>query len=429
MPNSEIKIFTAEHLIPVEGDPLSPGALAVLDGKILELGAPESLKKKYPQSEIVDYSEQSILPGLVNAHADLSLTNFSGYEANYLAKDGRLHLMPWLVQVSRYKASLSIPEQQASMAKGLGKCRASGTTTLGDECRFPVAIPAYEKSGLRVVCMAEVENIRRETAQDDFEQALALVDEVLHAAHPRIHAGMAPFSAYTLSKNLLRILANHVLQQGIPMHLHAALSFSEMEFFYDSLGEISAVLFKEAGWQDRIPPPHHMTPVQYLHEIGVLKAKPSLVGCLHLGPTDAAILQNYASTRIYAPMAFEYLQVGEPPWKDLFKQKTPWALGTMSKAAGASLDLWDEMRTVLYTFDGEARESFAEWILRAATLNAAKTLNLDSQVGSLEAGKWADFLVVASPSDPANRVSALIDQTQADRIAQVYVAGEALATR
>ncbi len=425
-----IKIIFAQHLLPLEGEILSPGALAIQGDKILELGDPGALQKKIPEATVEAFEGKTLLPGLVNAHADLSLTDYNQYPHEpFETKDGHVLFTRWLINVSRFKAALPLSDQKSAIQKGLDLAVRSGATTLGDVCRYPIAISLYQSSGLRVVCLAEVENIQRQLAQEDFEQALAMIDEVQHGDHPRITAGLAPFSAFTLSKNLLRILANHAIQQKISLHLFAAISFCEMEFFYDSLGEITAVLFKEAGWEDKIPPPHRMTPIQYLHEIGVLKAKPAVVGCLHLGPTDSALLHHAGCIRVYIPSAFHFLKVGEVPWRKIFQEKIPWALGTWGRASGSTLNLWDEMRTVLYEMDDHDRAEAAEWIIRAATLGGARALSLDSQIGSLAKGKQADFIVLDTPEGDVSLAAGLIDQTRPEQLVASFVAGECVFRR
>lgn len=424
-PETKPTIFAADHVLTLEDDTFSPGGVAVKDGVILEVGDPEGLEKKYPDFAVETFPGGLIMPGLVNAQADLSLSLFPKLDAAspVSPESGLALLMPWLISVSRYKAKLGLEEQQLAVKKGLDAAKRSGVTTVGDVCRYPIALSSYEKSGLRMVCLAEIENIQRHQSQDDFEQALALVDEVLNGKNPLLGAGLAPFSAYTLSKNLLRILSHHALQLEIPIHLHAAMSFGEMEFFYDSLGEISAYLFKEAGWQEKVPPPHKMTPIQYLYEIGFLKAHPSLVGCLHLGPTDTALLAQNACLRIFAPKAFEYLQVGEVPWRKLFAAQIGWALGTMGMAAGTNLDLWDEMRCVWYAGEPEDRDGFATWILEAATQGGARALGLEKKIGSLARGKRADLLVVDAPDGDDSLAAGLIDQTRGENIRALYVDG------
>lgn len=424
-PNPAVKIFSAEYLLPIEGDMLSPGALAVREGRILETGHPTSLMEKFPDADRREFSGKTLMPGLVNAHADLSLSCYEKFpHPPYRSENGQVHLMYWLTQLSRFKSNLALPDQREAVQKGLDEMKTSGVTTVGDQCRYPAAVPLYEGSGLRVVCLAEIENIQRPLAQAEFEQALALVDEVRHGENPRLTAGYAPFSAYALSKNLLKILTDHALQQGVPLHLFAALSFSEMEFFYDSLGEISEVLFREAGWQEKTPPPHRMTPVQYLQEIGFLRAKPTLIGCLHLGPTDSAILDNSECMRLYSPQAFHHLQVGKIRWEKIFSQKVSWALGTLGKAWGGSGHLWDEMRCVLHESEEEKRADYAADILRAATLGGARALALEQEVGSLLPGKQADFIVIDSPVGEFPMPFGILDQTRPERVVASFVAGE-----
>jgi len=420
-----VTIFSAQHLITLDGDPLSPGALAVQGDEILKVDRPEVLQELYPQASIKLFPHQTLLPGLVNAHTDLSLTLFNKFTHPPIqAPDGSIPLMRWVVYLSRFKSELAIPDQQRAIQGGLSDIRAQGVTTIGDICRYPAAIPLYENSGMRVVCLAEIENIQRNRSQEDFEQALALVDEIQNGNNTRVTSGLAPFSAYTLSKNLLKIITDHALQQDIPLHLHGALSFSEMEFFYDSLGEITAVLFKEAGWDDKTPPPHRMTPVQYLYEIGVLRAQPTLVGCLHLGPTDSAILERQKCSRLFCPKAFAHLQVGEIPMNKVLSEKAPWALGTWGKAWGGGGDIWDEMRSLLYEVEGPDRILWAEGILKAATLGGAHSLKLDEKIGSLTSGKQADFIVVDTPEEDESLLAGLIDQMRPEGLVASYVSGQ-----
>jgi 5-methylthioadenosine/S-adenosylhomocysteine deaminase len=202
-----------------------------------------------------------------------------------------------------------------------------------------------------------------------------------------------------------------------------------MEFFYDSLGEISSRLFKEAGWEENIPHPHRMTPVQYLQEIRLLRAKPALIGCLHLGPTDAAILQHSGCLRLFSPKAFHHLQVGEVPWEKIISDGVPWALGTLGKPWGGSGNLWDEMRFILNEAPEEKRAQYAEAILRAATLGGARALGLEARVGSLLPGKEADFIVIPSPQGDGSLEAGIVDQIHGTQILASFIGGEAVLAR
>ncbi len=422
-----MRLYVARNLLSFS-DPLrSPGAMVVAEGKILAVGSPEELRQRYAEAQVEDWGEATLLPGLVDAHTDLSLTLLDKNDFPFSrTEQGRVLLMNWLVQLSRYKANLTISEQQKAVQQGLQRQRAAGITTVGDLCRYGSVMSLYEQSGLRLVCLAEIENIQRNRAQEEFEQALALVDEIIYQEHPRMTAGLAPFSAYTLSKNLLKIVADHARQQNLPFHLVAGLSFSEMEFFFDSLGEITEVLFREAGWADKIPYPHRMTPIQYLHEMALLKLRPVLVGGLHLGPTDIALVKNHGAMLLWSPCAFRERQLGEIPLKKVLQEGITFAFGTLGRAWGGGADLWEELRCLLSSLPEDQRSGMAEVLLRAATWGGAKALGLADRIGSLAPGKDADFIVVASETGPETLCREIVDTGGSETLLAAYRQGQRL---
>lgn len=418
-----MKLYQVAYLFNSDKTCFAPGALVVEEGQVVDIGELDFIKKQYPSAEILDYSQYTLLPGLVDAHSDLSLSLKDFSPKDFQQKHhGDFRWMPWVVEVSRYKAQLDTHQQRQAVAQGLEEVRSQGITTLGEVCRYPVVFPQYESSGLRVAVLAEVENIQRPQAQEDFEQALAMAEEIEEKANPRLSPGLAPFSAYSLSKHLLRLLADHAFHQNWPLHLQVAMSFAELEFFYDSMGEIPAVLFKEAGWQDKIPPPHRMTPVGFLKEIGFFKSSPSLVGCLHLGPSDEEIIKANSCIRILSPQAFKKLHLGEVDWKKLFEEQVPWAWASLGRAWGGSVNPWKEMLTVLEIFDSSQQEEAAWWILQAFTQNGARALGLKEKAGCLKKGVWADFVLVASQG--SSSLPALIKEPP--KVEACFVAGQRL---
>ncbi|HEX5032834.1 MAG TPA: hypothetical protein VFW62_00010, partial [bacterium] len=95
---AEVHVIVAQHLIPIEGDILSPGALAIQGERILAVCRPEELTRRFSQAKVENYSNHCLMPGLVNAHADLSLTHFEKYPHPLPeTKEGRILFMAWLV--------------------------------------------------------------------------------------------------------------------------------------------------------------------------------------------------------------------------------------------------------------------------------------------------------------------------------------------
>jgi cytosine/adenosine deaminase-related metal-dependent hydrolase len=85
------------------------------------------------------------------------------------------------------------------------------------------------------------------TAQDRFESALALVEKYNDESSDRLRVGLGPLAPYLISRHVLKIASQHAQHMGIPIQIHAAESFAEMEFFYDSKGPIADVLLPRSA--------------------------------------------------------------------------------------------------------------------------------------------------------------------------------------
>jgi cytosine/adenosine deaminase-related metal-dependent hydrolase len=251
------------------------------------------------------------------------------------------------------------------------------------------------------------------------------VDEVMALDHPKIRAGLAPYAPYTLSKNLLKIFYQHIKQLQISLQIHASESFAEMEFFYDSKGDIANILFPYIGWGENLPPPHQKTPIQFLNDIEFLQVKPALAGCVHLGPTDLALIANSGSSVIHCPRSNETLNVGRAPLRKILSQKIPVALGSECRACNSNLSIWEEMRAAR-DLETEGEPLSSEELLKMATWGGARALNLDKEIGSLEKGKWADFLVLEGPSgaDLSNVLDRVVREGEGKKVLKRWVGGE-----
>ncbi|MBF0491681.1 MAG: amidohydrolase family protein [Deltaproteobacteria bacterium] len=422
-----MKIFLSKYLLPITQDPIENAALVIEKDSIVEVGAAASLLQKYPKAKKIDLGEVVLLPGLVNAHCHLELSQAPLYDGKlHQDASGESNFIRWLIFIAQYQEKLSAQQKKEAISQGLEELKSSGTTCVGDLTSYEGAHACYEESGLRVVSFAEVMNIHQKSAQDRFESAMAQVDELMALDHPKIKAGLAPFAPYTLSKNLLKIFIQHLKQLQIPVQIHSSESFAEMEFFYDSKGDIAHLLFPYIGWTEKLPPPHQKTPIQYLNSIDFLGLKPTLVGCLHLGPTDLGILSHSGSSVICCPQSTKTLKNGNIPLGKLLKNKINLGLGSESLASNSSLSLWDELR-VLWEESKRLPESIpAATLLHIATLGGAKALGLHKTIGSLEQEKYADFIALKIPQGARieNIEEQLIQQTKTESLLKVWVAGK-----
>jgi cytosine/adenosine deaminase-related metal-dependent hydrolase len=200
--------------------------------------------------------------------------------------------------------------------------------------------------GLRAVVFPEILAGRGEMGQQRFEIALALVDKYTDATDDRIRVGLGPYAPYLLSRNLLKIISQHAKEASIPVQIHAAESFAEMEFFFDSQGPIATDLWPAVGWRD-LPPAQRKTPLQYLSEIGFLEAPATVVGGLHLSARDFPLLARHLARVVWCPVTNKVMKHGTFPYGKLRDNGIPMGLGTEGWHTRLGFNLWDEMREAL----------------------------------------------------------------------------------
>lgn len=424
-----MKLYLSKYILPITSDPLENAAMLVHKGRIHHVGDSEKLKKKYAEAEIIDLGNSILMPGLVNAHTHLELSKSEPYQwLDYADPSGEANFIRWLIAISKYQDSLTPEDKRNALNQGLASFRKSGTTALGDITSYDGSFQSYEQSGLRVVSFAEVMNINQKASQDRFETALAFIDEVMSADHPKIKAGLAPFAPYTLSKNLLKIFYQHLKTLQIPLQIHTSQSFAEMEFFYDSKGDIANILFPYIGWGDKLPPPHQKTPIQYLSSIEFLQIKPALVGCVHMGPTDLALIANSGSSIVYTPKVDSTLRLGQVPLAKIIAHNIPTGLGSESLACNSTLSIWDEMRKVLELHASDAEHVTPQHVLTMGTLGGAHNLGLQKEIGSLEKGKLADFIVLENLNETTlnNITEQVVQKGGPELLRKVFVGGETI---
>lgn len=421
-----MKLLLSKFILPINSDPIENGAIAIEEDQIVEIGSAENLIQKYSAAEQESLGETVLMPGLVNAHCHLELTKAPKYDpSDFQDLSGEANFIRWLIKISKYQDALKPEEKRNAIQAGFQSIQKEGITTVADLTTYEGSLRLYDDSQLRVVTYPEIMTIHRSISQDRFESALAMVDEVAGSNHPRISVGLAPFAPYTVSKNLLKILYQHIKQLQIPVQIHASQSFAEMEFFYDSKGDVANFLFPEAGWGENLPPPYQKTPIQYLNSIDFLQIRPALVGCVHLGPTDLEQIANSQSSIIHCPRVNETLHLGSAPIGKMLEHKIPVALGSEHLGCNSTLSVWDEMRKVL-SLREKSELITPQEILKMGTLGGAYTLGLEKKIGSLEKGKIADLIAIAilSETTAQNLEEQIIQQTTSKQVLKKWIGGK-----
>ncbi|MBI4124995.1 MAG: amidohydrolase family protein [Deltaproteobacteria bacterium] len=422
-----MKCVTAAWILPLNHQGPIPNGAMVIDGDtILAVGTAEAVQKQFPQAQNEDHPESVLMPGLVNAHCHLDRIGF--YEKFSVATDTQFSPVVWLLESLHYLSTTSSGIVAKQMETALTEMLQTGITCLGVMSHYEGTYPLVKTTPLRGVIFHEILSGPDKRAQQRFEIALALVDQYREAKPGHLQIGFGPYAPYLLSKNLLNIISRHAKDLNLPLQIHAAEHFAEMEFFFESKGPIAEKLFPAIGWEE-LPPAHRKTPIQHLDEIGFMATPLSIVGAYQMAEKDFPRLARGLSKVVYCPSANRRFNLGRFPLKKLQKQGVPVALGTELLSNTHGFDLWDEMRLALK--EGSNPLPTPSELLKMATLGGAYALGFEKETGSLEKGKKADYLLVKSPHgenlSAEDLVRELILQTTASSIEQVTIDGKKVA--
>jgi 5-methylthioadenosine/S-adenosylhomocysteine deaminase len=365
----------AGRVHPVTAPPIEDGAVLVGDdGKIAAIG-PQSRIPHPPGSEGLEFRDAVLVPGLVNAHTHLELTLLT--EKN----DPEQSFPRWIRRVRALKEETAAEQFDAGAEQGLRDCWAQGVTCVADTGDSGAAIRALFRLGGRGIAYHEVFGPDPAQADPSLQGLKKKLHELRRFTSFDAALGVSPHAPYTVSAPLYRAVAEYARRDGLPIAVHLAESREESAFVRDGEGPFAA------AWGDRGIPvaARRMSPVQFLHSLGVLRLGTL---CIHTVQLDAQDIATLAASQVgvaHCPLSNRAHGHGTAPLAELRKAGVPVGLGTDSVVSVGSLDLWGEAQAA--GLDGEDA-------LRMLTIEGARALCMEKVVGSLEVGKQGDLAVL-----------------------------------
>ena len=343
---------------------------------------------------MVDLGETVLLPGLVNAHCHLDYTHMAGqFPPQKLFTD-------WLKLIVTTKAGWSLEEYAASWAGGAEMLLRTGTTTVADIEAVPMLLPrAWKGTSLRVISFLEMIGITgRRPPQTVLQEAL---DKLESLTEPPFRFGLSPHAPYSTVPELLRLTAVAARQRDCPVAVHVAESAAEFEMFKEGGGE----MFK---WLQRsgrdMSDCGNGSPVQHLHRCGLVNRRLLAVHVNYLAHGDASLLGRGHANVVHCPRSHRYFHHEPFPLERLARAGANICLGTDSLATvfqkrhqPVELNLFEEMRALAQAMPSLSPRS----ILKMATVNGARALGINGQVGELSQKALAD--VIALPFTGASK--------------------------
>jgi len=388
-------LYLARCVLPVASPPIPSGAVAVHEGRIAAVGRRKDVQKAVgTAAEVRDLGDVVVFPGLVNAHTHLELSWMG--EAPGPTGD----FMAWMRDlVARRERGPDLPVARAAAEKAASFLEARGTVAVGDVGNGSWIASVVARTSLRGIVFHEIYGFLSADAERIVDEAAARLDRIeqdpdVRAARERLGVILTPHASHTLSPALLKALAGRAAASNEPLSIHVAESEPECDLIRHGRGPMADFLRERGMWDETF----HATgysPVEHLDRLGVLSPRTLAVHCVHLDHQDISKLQARGVTVVTCPRSNARLGVGKAPVSRILASGIPVALGTDSLASAPDLDLLAEMAALREQHPGLAPAA----ALRMATLNGARALGLERDLGSIEAGKQARLLA-APLEDP-----------------------------
>ncbi len=388
---------------------LSPGAVAVNGRDIVAVGTPEEIARQFAASETIEAAGHVVLPGLVNTHTHAPMVMYRG-----LADD--LALMDWLQKYIFPAEAKTVSPEMVRVGTRLAALEMiqSGTTTFADMYYFEEEIArATKAAGLRGVLGETIIGFPvadAKTPADALKRTEAFMREF--AGDDLITAVPAPHSPYTVDEPTLRAIRELADRYKVPILIHLAETEDEVHIIREK---------------------HGMSPTAWLDSLGFLRADVVAAHCVWLTDDDIAIMKRAGAAISHNPESNMKLASGVAPIPKCLAAGITVGLGTDGAASNNDLDMFEAMRQTAFLHKLALRDPRAMpaiTVLEMATIGGARALGLDKRIGSLEAGKRADLIVVAMngarQTPMYNPVSHLVYVARGDDVRTTVVNGQVL---
>jgi 5-methylthioadenosine/S-adenosylhomocysteine deaminase len=351
------------------------GSVAVRGDSIVAVGPRAEIEARYQSAQVIDAQRHLVLPGFINGHTHVPMTLFRGLHDDVTLND-------WLYKYIFPAEAKNVNEEFVRWGTRLAAAEQlrAGVTTFADMYYFEDAIAEEtEAAGMRGVLGETFIDFPAPDNKSEAEM-LAYTERFLKRwqGNPLIHAAPAPHSIYTCSKKTLQDAAALARKYHAPILIHVA----EMK--------------KE--WEDS-EKANGMSPVQYLDKIGVLGPDVIAAHCIFVDEADRKLLAQRGVGCVHNPSSNMMIASGVSPVPEMRAAGVAVGLGTDGPAGSNNdLDLMEEIDLAAKLAKISKMDPLAlnaKSVVEMATIDGARALHMAKEIGSVEAGKKADLILIS----------------------------------
>src|SRR5438132_6302693 len=358
-----------------ESNSIARGDVLIRDGRIAEIGK----RIGSDAAETIDATDCVVLPGFVQTHIHFCQTLFRG-AADDLSLIDWLKNRVWPMEAAHTKESI-----RASARLGIAELIKGGTTcalTMETVRHTEEVLRVVDESGFRATvgkCMMdkgdEVPPELHEETRESIRESVELIESWHGRADSRVRCCFAPRFAVSCTRELLIEVSELARKHRVMIHTHASENKGECE-----------IVERESGLRN----------VAYLDSLGISGAHVVLAHCIHLDDEEMETLARTKTNVAHCPSSNLKLGSGIARVSEMLSRGISVSLGADGAACNNRLDMFTEMRTAALLQKAlQGPEVLpAARALRMATIDGARAMGLEEEIGSLEIGKRADVIVV-----------------------------------
>lgn len=386
------------------------GTLVIENDRIAEIGSADKIT---PRGNVIDFNRKIVLPGLINTHTHSASPLFKG-----MADD--LSLMDWLKKVL-WPAEKNLTGEIVYWGSSYSclEFLESGITTFADQYFFSEYVGrAVQNSGLRGFIAPSVFTNGSPETQDTIQAAVNFIEKYKGKEEQTlIYPCIGPHAPYSCSSETLKTVAKIAASYNLIIHTHISETVEENREIFEKTG---------------------LTPTQYLDSVGILDHKVLAAHCIHVNQKDMELFRQKNVRISYNPISNLKLVSGIMPLKELMDQGVLVSLGTDGAQSNNSLDLLKDLKTGVLIQKQQYKDATfisAKEALKMVTINGAKALGMDHEIGSLEKGKKADLIALDTKKTNINPLhfnhvnniySAVVYASDGSDVSDVIVNGKML---
>jgi 5-methylthioadenosine/S-adenosylhomocysteine deaminase len=353
---------------------IEDGAVAIRADRIVAVGPTTEVASRYQARATVEAAGRIVLPGLVNTHTHVPMTLFRG-----IADD--MELMDWLQNHIWPAENRNVTPEFVTWGTRLAAWELirSGTTTFADMYFYEDQVAAATKeAGLRAVCASTVIDFPVPGTRNA-DEGLAAAEAFLKKwrGDPLIVPAVGPHAPYSVSPDNLKRARALADRYGALLVIHAAESPSEMKTIRER---------------------YSLSSIAHLDRLGILGPQTLLAHAVWLSDEDIAIVKARDAGLAHCPQSNMKMAAGVAPIPRLRRAGLRVGLGTDGAASNNDLSLFEEIDTALKLqkiSTGHPAAFTAREAVEMATMGGARALHMEADIGSLEAGKKADLIVIS----------------------------------